>query len=71
MGHAFIGQVRPSPRSKDPVSVSPWAVIITVAVSAPKGLLMVKSQVPSATDELGFVAQDDRKISNVETRRAE
>jgi hypothetical protein len=63
--------VRPSPRSKDPVNISPSAVIITVAVSAPKGLLMVKSQIPSAGDELAFVAQDVSAISIVEKKKAE
>jgi hypothetical protein len=40
-------------------------------VSAPKGLLMLKSQVPSAGDEPAFVAQDVSTISIVETKRAE
>jgi hypothetical protein len=61
--------MRPSPRSKDPVSVPLSAAIMPVALSAPNGLLMVKFQLPSAGDELGSAAQDESTVNSAKTRR--
>jgi hypothetical protein len=65
-----IGQLRPPPKSKDPVRVSPLLTIVTVAVTAPNGPLMVKSQDPSTGEEAGSVAQDDSAESRVSIKMA-
>jgi len=45
--------------------VPPSAAIITAALSAPNGLLIVKFQLPSAGDELGLAAQDESTVNSV------
>jgi len=48
-----IGQKRPLPRSNVPLRESPKVFSVTTALTAPKGLLIVKSQVPSAVGGAG------------------